>query len=187
MALFGIFPAIVTYFLLKVNVQELGFGSQDITVSLRYYFPLGLLAIIINMFAASKPANLAVYPQMKIPVWTPYIFLFNAVCWGAYLLAYEFLFRGVLLFLCLPALGTVNAIAINAAIYALVHIPKGFRETLGAILFGIILCIITLRTGTIWCAFLTHFTLALSNDLWSVYYSKKFSFIWSRTRVNDRV
>ena len=181
--LFGIFPASLVILILPMNFRELGIGTQNMTKSFLYSLPLGFFAIIINRFAASKPKNLAVYPQMRIPVWTPVLFIFNAICWSVYLLGYEFLFRGVLLFLCLPQMGVINSVTINTAFYSLAHVHKGFRETIGAIPLGIILCILTLQTGTIWCAFLIHVTLALSNDFWSVYHNKEMAIALNKSAV----
>jgi membrane protease YdiL (CAAX protease family) len=87
-----------------------------------------------------------------------------------YLFAYEFLFRGLLLFFCIEELGVVLALIVNIFLYSLVHIPKGRKETIGAIPMGIILCILTIHSGTIWMAFWIHCSLALSNEWLSIKY-----------------
>ncbi|MFN8134788.1 MAG: CPBP family intramembrane glutamic endopeptidase [Bacteroidales bacterium] len=56
------------------------------------------------------------------------------------------------------------AIALNTAIYMLVHIPKGIKETLGAIPLGVLLCYLTVQTGSIWIAVMVHIVMALSNE-----------------------
>jgi hypothetical protein len=38
-------------------------------------------------------------------------------------------------------------------------------ETIGAIPFSIVLCLLTISTGTIWIAFLVHVTMAWTNSL----------------------
>lgn len=58
------------------------------------------------------------------------------------------MFRGFLLFSCARVLGVWPAIAINTAIYALAHVPKGKTEGIGAVV-GILFCLITLESGTI--------------------------------------
>jgi membrane protease YdiL (CAAX protease family) len=69
-------------------------------------------------------------------------------------------------------MGLWSAIAVNTSIYALIHLPKGKRETIGAIPLGIVLCLITSYTGTIWAAFWIHCTLALTNEWFSIKYTK---------------
>jgi membrane protease YdiL (CAAX protease family) len=74
------------------------------------------------------------------------------------------MFRGLLFFSFIRFIGNLPAIVVNVFIYALVHIHKGFKETLASIPFGIILCLMTLSTGSIWAAFIVHIILALSNE-----------------------
>ena len=57
------------------------------------------------------------------------------------------------------------AIAINTAMYSATHIPKGLDETIGAIPLGIVLCLLTIASGTIWIAFLVHVAMAWTNSL----------------------
>jgi membrane protease YdiL (CAAX protease family) len=61
--------------------------------------------------------------------------------------------------------GLWPAIAINVALYAATHIPKGIEETIGAVPLGIVLCILTLQTGTLWIAIFVHVALAWTNSL----------------------
>ncbi|MEZ5021390.1 MAG: CPBP family intramembrane glutamic endopeptidase [Bacteroidales bacterium] len=71
------------------------------------------------------------------------------------------LFRGVLLFGLAKPLGPVVATAVNVILYSAAHIPKGKGETLGAIPFGMVLCILTLVSGTIWIALLPIWSMLL--------------------------
>ena len=61
---------------------------------------------------------------------------------------------------------------VNTIIYSLAHVPKGNREALAAIPFGIILCYLTIKTETIWIAVFVHLALALSNDYFALAESK---------------
>ena len=88
----------------------------------------------------------------------------NTVTWFGFLLAYEFLFRGILFFSVYKAWGFWPSVSINSVIYALVHFPKSTRETLGAIPFGFLMCYITYATGSIWAAFGIHLVMAIAND-----------------------
>lgn len=92
----------------------------------------------------------------------------NAFTWIAYLFGYELMFRGLLLFTTVEFMGAWPAIILNTALYALVHIPKNLEETIGAVPLGLLLCLITLSTGTFWVAFGVHVCLALSNFFFSL-------------------
>ncbi len=135
------------------------------------YWVVGLASIIIpiNFFIAGKPENLKQYPQIRIDSWNRSTFLVNFVGWTIYLLAYEYLFRGILFAGSLAILGIIPAIVLNVTIYALAHLPKGAKETFGAIPVGIIVCAITYQTGNIWASFLIHLTMALSNEVFAFY------------------
>ena len=108
------------------------------------------------------------YPQIRVKEWDTQLLLLSAFSWIAYLLAYEFMFRGYLLFVSVEYLGVWPAIALNIAIYALVHVPKGIKEAVGALPLGVVLGIITIQTGNIWVAFVVHIVLALSNEWFSL-------------------
>src|SRR5690606_30971048 len=129
-----------------------------------YVAVAAFIIIPLNLFAAGKPSNLLRYPQIRMPHWSDQTFIIAAVGWTLYLFAYEYLFRGILFFGLLPHMGLAATVAINTAIYALVHLPNGAKETIGAIPLGILVCLITFETGSILAAFLIHLTLALSNE-----------------------
>jgi membrane protease YdiL (CAAX protease family) len=94
----------------------------------------------------------------------------NIAGWILYLFGYEFMFRGVLLFPLAGELGVWPAIAVNTALYSVSHVPKGLSEAAGAIILGLILCVLTLASGTIWIAFFTHVALALTNSFTAMKY-----------------
>jgi len=77
-----------------------------------------------------------------------------------FLLAYEFFFRGVIFFTFLENNGLIIAIVITTLLYVLIHIFDSKQEILGAIPFGIVLCLFSYFTNSIWMAFLIHITLS---------------------------
>ena len=173
---FGIMPALLITLLFKGNFTAFGLSLKHFPESLFWITGLGFLIIPVNYFAARKPANLKQYPQIRKKEWTTGLMIASAISWIAYLTGYEFMFRGWLLFGTASFLGTWPAIAINTAIYSLVHVPKGLNEAAGAIPLGLVLCIATISTGTIWVALLTHIMLALSNEWFSIKYHPEIRF-----------
>ncbi len=166
----GLFPLITTLILIPKSIADYGLSFQNFLISVYWSLGLGMLILVINFLNSRKADNLAIYPQIRVKEWSANLIFFNALSWCSYLFAYELLFRGFLLFGTASLIGAVPAIAINASIYSIAHIPKGIKETIGAIPLGIILCLITFSTGTIWVAFFVHITLALSNDSFSLYF-----------------
>ncbi len=173
----GIVPVILFFFWKQYSMADLGLKWGDYKTSLLYIAIMGALIITMNYFASNKAARLASYPQMRLKEWTAKRVFINCFAWVFYLLAYEFLFRGVLLFTCLETFGFWPAVAINIALYSTTHIPKGSGETIGAIPYGLLLCYATVSTGSIAVAFFTHLIMALSNEIFSVYHNPEMKFV----------
>jgi len=163
----GVIPAIISLIFMKgysLVSFGLSFKAGTTLFSLAWILGLSMLVMPLAYFSAKKPKNLLNYPQIRAKVWTNRIVIINALTWTLYLLGYEFLFRGLLLFPLVEQLGVWPAIAVNIALYSATHIPKGLDETVGAIFLGLVLCLLTLASGTIWIAFLVHVAMALTNS-----------------------
>jgi membrane protease YdiL (CAAX protease family) len=164
--------AAIPRWVMKIGGEEASFvdvEDQDITAivgSLMFGIPI---ILIVNYFNSKKESNQAVYPAIRSRVWGGGLIIVNMVSWALYLLAYEWLFRGYLLFHCVESWGLVAAIAINITIYAAAHLPKGLFETIGALPLGVVFCLIAIYTGAFWSVFILHFVMAFSNDLFSVW------------------
>jgi len=133
-----------------------------------WLFGLSVFIIPMNYYNSKNNENLAQYPQIRTSEWSVSLLILSALSWIAYLFAYEFMFRGFFLFASIPLLGIWPSIILNTAVYSLVHIPKGTKETLGAIPFGILISYLTVETGSFWLAFFAHVVLALSNEWFSL-------------------
>ncbi len=164
----GIIPALLMMIVLGKMPEDYGFAFKNHQTSLMWIGGLALIIIPMNFFNSKKEKNLSQYPNVREKVWTKKMVMTNAFSWVAYLFGYELMFRGVLLFSTVALLGEWPAIILNIAFYALVHVPKNLEETIGAFPLGLLLCLITLTTGTIWVAFFVHITLALSNFFFSL-------------------
>jgi membrane protease YdiL (CAAX protease family) len=162
----GVFPTLVCLiFLPKYNLADYGLTFIPSTTLFSLYWTLGLCALVIPLayISAKKPKNLINYPQIRAKIWTQKTVFIHAFGWFIYLFGYEFMFRGILLFPVVDAIGVWPAIAVNIALYSATHIPKGLDETIGAIPLGLVLCILTLASGTIWIALFVHVAMAWTN------------------------
>jgi membrane protease YdiL (CAAX protease family) len=117
----------------------------------------------------SRKVVSTVYPEAQFKSWSAQRLVLNDLSWIFYLFGYEVFFRGFILQNSLASLTPVAAILVNISLYAGSHFPKGRKEVLLSIPFGILLCLITLKSGSIWCAFFIHTALALSNEWFSIY------------------
>jgi len=164
----GGIPFLVVLIILKGKLKAYGLSWSFNSEVLFYTLILSVIIISINFFASRSPVNLKKYPLIKTKVWNVKLLIISSLGWIIYLLGYEFLFRGFLLFTCIQSFGIWPAVIINIIVYSLAHVPQGLNETLGAVPFGLVLCYIVVLSGTIWPAFLLHVLLAISNEWFSI-------------------
>ncbi len=162
--------------------EDLGLCIQAGTIqqSLIWLLILGSLIFTINRFTAGRKKSIDKYPQIRVNEWDRQLIFSYSFAWCMYLLGYEFLFRGLLLFVLAGTLGVWPAIMINISLYAVAHIPKGIVESIGAIILGFLLCIATLQTGNIWVAYFTHVILALTNSFFALKFNPEMKIVKSR-------
>jgi len=168
----GFMPLALIYTLLPTTLMDYGGLPAEPKATLLWVLLFAMLIIPLILLKAKATSNLSVYPQIRTNKWNLNIVVLSGLTWIGYLLCYEFLFRGFLLFACQRAFGAVPAVVINMLVYSIAHIPKGKFETIGAIPLGLVLCVLTIETGSIWFAFLAHVIMALSNEWIALYHNK---------------
>jgi len=165
--IFGFISFIIISYFLPQDISSFGTAVPNLK-TLIWLVVLSVVIIPMNYINSKNPENLSQYPQIRNPNWSYSLAILSAISWIAYLFAYEFLFRGFFLYSSIAVLGLWPAIILNTGIYSLVHIPKGSKETLGAIPFGIFISYLAYETGSFWIAFFAHVVLALSNEWFSL-------------------
>jgi membrane protease YdiL (CAAX protease family) len=153
------------YLLTSVDDIDVGLHLTKPGLTLLSMFVFSGIAVGVNKYSEVDTRS---YPQLRVAHWTPRVFAVNAFTWIFYLFSYEFLFRGFLFFHCLAVFPLWQTCSINVVIYAVYHLPKGIKETLLCVPFGVLLCILTAYTGNIWSAVVIHIALALSNEYYAV-------------------
>ena len=166
--LYGLIPFLIILFVFRRPLSHYGFSTEYLGKSILWWIPIALLVILMTYPGAKSEKNLAMYPQIRVSEWNRGLLITSALSWITYLIGYEFLFRGFLLFTCLESFGYWPAIIINLCLYSLFHLHKGAREAFGSLFFGFLLCYLTLYLGSFWFAFFAHITMALSNEWFSL-------------------
>lgn len=171
----GVFSVVIILFLPDWNLREYGLTFEFREPLPWWTWLLIALILILGYFTARKPANLKQYPQIRAKKWTRSMLVISSVSWVIFLVAYEFLFRGFVLFASLDIMEPAAAIALNTSVYAFAHFYKGPAETFGTIPAGILFCYLTLLTGNIWSAVVLHSLMALSNEWFSIKFHPEMS------------
>lgn len=106
---------------------------------------------------------------------------FDFLCWETLYISQfiflEFFFRGFLINSLRPALGA-NAVWIMCVPYLMIHFPKLWLEATGAILFGLFLGLLALRSRSIWGGVCVHVGIAVTMDLTSLLKQSGIQSIW---------
>jgi membrane protease YdiL (CAAX protease family) len=134
----------------------------------RIYGLLILIMAPVLWLAAAAPSFHQFYPMYK-PVDPGHWLLYEAV----YLLQFvfvEFFFRGFALFRLSSRFG-MHAVTLMVIPYALIHIHKPLPEALGAVVAGLVLGTLALKTRSIWPGVIVHGSVALMMDVFALFYS----------------
>jgi len=176
---FGIFfvlMLIVPFLIIKLYFKRpfsyYGLGLGDAKFGFKLVLIVIPLLIVPLIFIASKmPDVRAEYPLAKILFSRPDLIIWYQAAYAVfYYIAWEFFFRGFLLFGLKDKLGSFNANLIQTISSCLIHIGKPEGEILGSIVAGIIFGAIALRTRSIWYVFILHACIGILTDLFIIYF-----------------
>lgn len=161
-----------TAYLLPLAVWPLIFKENPLDLGLRFrgfrehawIYLLCLVVVIPTLVAVSYTPEFAnYYPMYKTASrsWTDF-WVWEAVYVGQFF-ALEVFFRGFWL----RGARSLGAGAIFAMMvpYVMIHFPKPYLEACGAIVAGVVLGSLSMKTGSIWAGFLIHSTVAILMDL----------------------
>jgi membrane protease YdiL (CAAX protease family) len=142
----------------------------DIPIKHWKVYGLMLLIMIIPLISASFLSSFQhTYPFVYIPQGDSFyrILLFWEIGYLCQFVAVEFFFRGFLLFAFEKELG-YKAVLIPLIPYVMIHFGKPFPETVGAIVAGLVLGSMALRSKSIVPGICVHFSIAIGMDLLSL-------------------
>lgn len=167
LGLLGVIPAMAMIAIADWQPAEFGVNARMAGEGWVWLAALSVVFTIVSYIGAGRPAGLAMYPQVRNAEWTLGTFFHEYSSWIIYLVGYEILFRGILLFAAASVMSPWSAIALMALINSLSHIPKGPAETVVALPGSVIFGYITLTTGSIWVSVALHCVLAISTSWFS--------------------
>ena len=159
---------LLSLLVLRVRPSAVGFGFGRAGTWLRDIGLLYAFMLPIVFIASRQPAFLRVYPYFDFARASVGGFLLAQLVRLVGMFAWEFIFRGYLLFGFERKLGAAAAIAVQTIPFVILHFGKPLPETLGSIVAGVALGIVAIRARSfIPCAIL-HFSVAATLDLFAV-------------------
>jgi membrane protease YdiL (CAAX protease family) len=163
----GMMPLMLYSSVTENPVEKFGFTYTHFIGNIFLISGMMALIAVLLFFRHRKNPSLNTL-QIKTNRWNNTLMVFDLLGWSLYLLAYEFLFRGILLFECSNYFGILPAIVINMVIYSAIHMVNGKEQAIGAIFFGAVTCYLTLQMGTILIPLFMHIALSGFSDYFSV-------------------
>ena len=166
----GVIPFILFLWILNLPPSRIGFVAGRTAAYWHILLILIIITLTVSYYSSKSPKIRVRSPELRLMDWYPKHVILAAGAWVLYLLGYEFLFRGVLWFLCFEAFGFWPALAVNLVLYSLVHLPQGVQMAVGTIPVGIIFCVLSHLTGSFLPAFIIHSFIAVSTEMFSLYH-----------------
>ena len=167
-------PLLIIKFLLREDITGYGLKLGETEIGLKYFLGFTFFIIITTWFLSSLPEFSENSPFLQGAKNNWMIFIIFEIGALIYMFAWEFIWRGFMLFGLEEKYG-MNAILFQMLPFVILHNGKPFVETFSSIIGALILGYIALRTRSIIYGVLIHFVLFFSMDLFSTV----------RFRIND--
>lgn len=161
---FFLLPAIVVKLVLRERLADYGLATAGFLKHAWIYalfFAIVLVAVVVVSYEDSFKTY---YPFYRDASRSWFDFWAWELLYAAQFFSLEFFFRGFWLEAAKRSMGS-HAIFAMVVPYCMIHFGKPFLETLAAILAGVVLGTLALRTRSIWSGFLIHVTVAVSMDV----------------------
>ncbi len=167
---YAVIPAVAVVLTPGMRLRDCGISFRGFLDHLWIYAVLFLIVLATVFFVSLKPDFQEYYPFYENAARSRLDFLAWEGLYALQFVSLEFFFRGFMLH---PLKRSLGAYAILGMVvpYCMIHYGKPFLEANAAILAGVVLGTLSLRTGSIWCGALIHITVAVSMDLAALHQS----------------
>jgi membrane protease YdiL (CAAX protease family) len=165
-------PLLVIRYVLRRPVRDMGLQLRGAVSHWPLYavlYAIALPVIVVASFGVSFQAKYPFYDLATHESFWPYLYAWW-VLYAAQFVALEFFFRGFLLHGLVPRLGWVS-IFVMAVPYNMLHYGKPMPEALVAIVGGVILGSLSLKTRSIWWGASLHIAIALTMDALALWHA----------------
>jgi membrane protease YdiL (CAAX protease family) len=166
-----IIPACVIVFIFKEPLNTYGLKQKDM-----FHFSGVYVLLFICIFPAVFVASFTVDFQNTYPYSSPinlkgkmpYLLVWECF-YVVQFFAVEFFYRGFIIHGLKKQLG-ISSVWVMVPPYCMIHFGKPLPDCVGSIFAGIVLGVMSYRTGSIWLGAAIHIAVALSMDLLSLFH-----------------
>ena len=166
-----VLPLLFAKFRMRRPLRSLGFSLGDRRFGLAFTAAALVLLVVPVVYLAAGTAGIRnVYPLARVLFRRPdLVFPYEAAYVLLYYTAWEFYFRGFLLFTLKDRFGAVEAVLIQTVPSCLIHLTKPPGELFGSIVVGIVFGALALRTGSFWYGWILHAAIGVLADLFVLF------------------
>jgi len=164
-------PLVIIRILLKERIKDYGLSLGEYKAGITITLLFLALMLPLVWIVSALPAFSQTYPHLSSAKSSWRIFLLYETGMLIYMFSWEFVWRGFMLFGLKEKFG-YYAVLIQMIPFLILHNGKPAPETFGAIIAGIALGILALRTNSIVYCVITHMSVMFSIDLISVLRSR---------------
>lgn len=168
--MFFLIPVLYGVIVMKKDLKFFGLGVGNYKSGLIYMLLIPFIILPLIYFASKMPDVRGEYPLARSLISDQsHLIVYELAYFLFYYIAWEFYFRGFLLFGLKDRFGTFNAILIQTISSCLIHIGKPEGEILGSIAVGILFGIIAVKTRSVWYVVILHASIGILTDLFVIY------------------
>ncbi|WP_075185921.1 CPBP family intramembrane glutamic endopeptidase [Teredinibacter haidensis] len=160
-------PFLIIRYKLKTSFTQMGWRFNETAKHWKGYLLLLSPILLFVLLVSFRTDFVQHYPFYKQAGRSWFDFIAWEALYLTQFICLEFFFRGFIIQSLRPAIGA-NAIWVMCVPYLMIHLPKLWLEASGAILFGLFLGILALRSRSIWGGFFVHAGVAVSMDIASL-------------------
>lgn len=161
---FFVLPALVVKLILRQKIADHGLHTRGFLKHSWIYVTAFLIVLGLVGIVSAEQSFKTYYPFYNDASRSWYDFWAWEALYAAQFFSLEFFFRGFWLKAGKRGMGS-HAIYAMVVPYCMIHFGKPFPETLAAIIAGVFLGTLALRTRSIWSGFLIHVGVAISMDM----------------------
>jgi membrane protease YdiL (CAAX protease family) len=168
-----VLPAVfVIRVVLRERVRDFGLRTDGMSAHVGLYLSLLSIALPVVVLASFAHGFQHKYPFLDLgpndALW-PHLFMWWVLYWCQFV-ALEFFFRGFLVHGLAPRLGWIS-IFVMVVPYNMLHYAKPMPEALAAIVGGIVLGTLSLKTRSIWWGAALHIAIAITMDVCALWHA----------------
>jgi uncharacterized protein len=167
-----IMPMIAVLCMPGERLRDYGWSFKGFFTHLWLYVAMFAAVFPLVYLMSKTAAYQRIYPFYKLAHRSSFDLWAWEFLYAMQFLSLEFFFRGFMLHATKRVLG-VHAIWVMCVPYCMIHYGKTFTESMGAVVAGLILGTISLRTRSIWGGVFVHVAVAISMDLLCLQYLRK--------------